>query len=217
MGAQPVQRHHQQQTDPDPADRGQQELGDPLAPAHPLPDRGGERHPEGGDRRRVVHQRLTLKDGRDAGGQPDPARDRGGRHGVRRRDDRPQDERGGERQLRDHEVRQPAHRHRREEGVPHGEQRDRPDVGPQIEVGAVHGRRVEQRWQQQREHHVRVEVVRRDARQQTHDEGDGDQDEQGRNRGAARRTGDRGAGRDQCHQRQRVHLTVLGSVVTCPS
>ena len=46
-------------------------------------DRGVQRDQGGG----VVEQRLALEDGDDAARQPDPAADRGRRHGVRRRDD----------------------------------------------------------------------------------------------------------------------------------
>ena len=64
--------------------------------AETAPPMADDRHPEAGDRRGVVDQRLALQDGDQLPGQPDPAGDRGGRHGVRRGDHRAQRERHGE-------------------------------------------------------------------------------------------------------------------------
>ena len=64
-------------------------------------DRGAQRD-QGG---RVVEQRLALEDRDDPARQPDPAADRGRRHGVGRRDDRADRERQRPAEVRQQRVR----------------------------------------------------------------------------------------------------------------
>ncbi|CAM5386804.1 hypothetical protein SGLAM104S_07359 [Streptomyces glaucescens] len=163
-GAQPVDRHHQQQSDADAADRREQEVADPLGPGGALADGRGEGHAVGGDRGGVVRQGFALEDGGDPGGQPHPAGDRRGGDRVRRCHDGTQDQRGGRRQPGHDQIGGPADGHGGEEDVAHREQGHRPQLGAQIEVRAVGGRGVQQRGQQQRQDDVRVEGELGDAR-----------------------------------------------------
>ena len=145
-------------------------------------ERGAERDQRG----RVVEQRLALEDRDDPPGQPDPAADRGRRHGVGRCDhgadrqrDRPRD--AGQQQVRD----QPD-AERRERHQPDREQQDRPPVGLEVDQrGALRGG-VQQRRQQPEEHDVLGELDLRHHRDVRRRDADQDQQERRRARRSAR-------------------------------
>ncbi len=133
----------------------------PCRPAHALADRRRQRHPVDGDRGGVVEQRLALEDGHDPVRQAHLAGDRGGRDRVRRRDDRAQHQRRGQRQPGHDRVGDRADGHRREQHVPDRQQRHRAQVGTQAQVGAVQRGGVQQGREHEGQHPVRVEPVAR--------------------------------------------------------
>ena len=178
---------------------------DETEPDLPHGDRAAgrrDRHAQRDDRGGVVDQALALQDRHDAPRQPDPAGDRRGRDGVRRRDDRAEREcrRPLDRQDRMHEHRDPGGG---EQHQPDAEQGDRPPVRPEVDQRRPDGRGVEQRRQQADQHDLRRQLEVRHERQVRAGDADHDEPERSRDREAFGDRADRDGDRDEGHQRQR--------------
>ena len=144
-GADEVQRHP---TDADVADRQRRDGG-----------------PQAHQRRGVVDQRLALEQRDDATGQADPACDGRRGHRVRRRHDRTERERRGER----HRQQPPRHQAHAERGEDHQPDREEPDgtaVLLEVDQGAADRGGVQQRRQQPHQHHLGGQVHLGDERQE---------------------------------------------------
>ena len=120
---------------------------------------------EGHEGRAIVYEALAADDRADALGHAEPAEDRLGRHGVRRREDSPEHERQRPRQP-DHEVgRRGDHEDRREHEA-YGQQRDRPQVRAQVERRGEETSRVQERRQEDHEDHLGRYLHRRQPRRE---------------------------------------------------
>ena len=149
---------------------------------------GGTQRDEGGG---VVEQRLALEDRHDPAGQPYSPGDRGGRDGVRGRDDRADGEGHGPGDVGDQGVHDDAHAQGREHHQADRQQQDRAAVGVEVDERGLDRRGVQQRRQQPEQHHVGLEVDLRDPRDVRARDPDRDQQQRRREVDAVGQGGER--------------------------
>lgn len=148
-------------------------------------DRGAQQHQRGG----VVEQGLALQDRDHPRGHAPPGDDRGG-HRVGRGEDRAQRHPPQEPEVRDEPPEQQPQQHRGEHDERDGEPADRGELPFEAHRGHGDGGRVQQRRQDHLEHHVRLELDGRHARDEAR--ADADQHQQQRGGGAQARREDVG-------------------------
>ena len=152
----------------------QQETGDQAdSDAHhdrdgelpqPLPHRDGRARDDGGEYahqcqgRGVVDEALAAHHVHHPARQSEFAADGGGRDGIRRADDRTEQKRAGERELRHDQPGDDADPHRSDEHEPHAQAPDVRQRAAEAHERCVEGGRVEQRRQREVEQQVPVDL-----------------------------------------------------------
>ena len=124
---------------------------------------GGDGELVGDQRGSVVDEALALDEGDESAGKAEPLRNRRRRGRVRRRDDRPQDERGRPAEARNRGV---CHGGDCDHGRQHEADREQPDgadVRAQLAQRAEEGRAVQQRGEDCDEDDVRRQLDPRHA------------------------------------------------------
>jgi hypothetical protein len=172
------------------SDRREHEHPDAAQHGRAGAGRGSDEHPEQRQRRRVVDQALATEDRHHPARQVQPAADGQRGDGVRRRDHGAQHQARGQRQARDQPRGDDSDDDGGERHQAHGEQPDRPLVGPDPEVGRVERGRVQQRGQHEQEHDLRVERHLDDAGDQRRRQAGEDEHESGRHAQPAAHRGD---------------------------
>jgi hypothetical protein len=137
----------------------------------------------------VVDQTLPLEDRHDPGRGADPPEDRGGGHGVRRRDDRAESKGRGESHRRDEHVDDGPDDDRCEQHQPDREERDRPCVGLDVADRGREGSAEEDRREQQKEDDVGLELDRRETGHEAEHQSAGDQQDRIRDTDTPRQVG----------------------------
>ena len=169
-------------------------------------DCGVQRH----QRRRVVDQALALQHRDDVTRHADPAGDRGGGDGVRRRDHRAEGQGGGEADARHQPPAGQPHRHGGEGDQAHREQQDGAAVGAEVDQGGADRGRVEQRWQQADEHQIGRQGDVEHARYERDGDADDDQHEWFRPGQSPGQSGHEADDGDQGEDGdRRVHVSIL--------
>ncbi len=118
------------------------------------------------ERAGIVEQAFALQDFQDAIGQFHRAQDRGGRCGVRRRDDGPEHDRRRPRQVRHQPVRDHGDAGGRHANSDKHQGGDRQPVVPEIAQRGVIGRVEQHRRNEQRQRQFRLQCPGRGARQE---------------------------------------------------
>jgi hypothetical protein len=113
---------------------------------------------------RIVDQALTAEDRRGAPREAQALEHGLDRDGVRRRDDRAQDEAGGPGELRQHRPRHQSDDQDRAPDETHRQHGDRPQPAPEVHPRGVEGVRVEQRRKEEHEDQLGIEPRARQAR-----------------------------------------------------
>ena len=132
-------------------------LGQRERPGHG----GDDRDPVRDERRRVVDEALALEDRDDPARDAEPLEDRRRGHGVGRRDDRPEGERGRPAEPRDERLGDDGDDDGRDQDEPDRQETDRPEVAPEVaDRGEVAGPEQDRR-QEQQEDEVGLELDRR--------------------------------------------------------
>ena len=109
-------------------------------------------------RRRIIEESLTLEDRHDAAGKADAISHCSRRDGIGWRDDRPQREADGQRQLRHDGMQGEADAQCREQHEPDREQEDRAKVAPEVRDRGLEGGDIEQRWDDAGKHQLRIQL-----------------------------------------------------------
>jgi hypothetical protein len=154
----------------------QERVLDEGVAARDLGHRDGEQRQRGG----VVDEALAGEDRHHLLGQPQLAAHRDGGDGVRRGDDRAQNQRRPERQRYHHEP--GGHRRHGERGdhdQADAQTQDRPDVAQERREREGQRRRVEQGRQHHRQQDVRIEFGRFETRDERRGDADDDDDQRG--------------------------------------
>ena len=173
-----------------PADR--EADGDPAGDAEDeVPGSGRERKAAGHDgehrvavrdeRGAVVDQALPLDEAADPTGEPEALRDRSGGRGVRRRDDRAENERHRPREPRNDGVGDERDEHHGQQHEADRQKDDRLQVRAELAEGREEGRAVEERRQDGDENEIRGKLDLGDPRDET--EGEPAEHEEDRVRG----------------------------------
>ena len=147
--------HHE--PDRDPAGGRQDEVERRVGEREAAGHDGGHGHAVGHERGRVVEEPLALDRAHDPPRHLEAAQDRRGRERVRGRHDRAQHERRLPGHAGHERVRGPRHRAHGQQHEPDRAERHRAQVGPQeAEVGEDR-RRVEERWEEDHQHHLGIQ------------------------------------------------------------
>ena len=165
----------EREADQDAADRDDHEPGRRIEQRERPAGGGRQGRAQRDQRRRIVHEALALEDGDHPARHPEPLEDGRRGDGVRRRDDRAERERGRPAQIRHQQMRHDRDRGHREQDEADGQQEDGPQVGLELADRGEVARTEQDRWQEQQEDEVGLEVDIRERRDEAQDQPADDQ------------------------------------------